>query len=159
MDESEGTAPASGWRLLRQNPGLLLTVAYLFLTAIGAFYDWRLCSRFGVGVFDLADASDFLKLAVRDLLVLSFALLPVVLFGTVHARFVRAPGGSVIRIASESCRSGPARAAAVGAAARVARRPGERASEIDLPGPPETEGIEEETGPGACGPGRVAGIR
>lgn len=90
MDESEGTAPASGWRLLRQNPGLLLTVAYLFLTAIGAFYDWRLCSRFGVGVFDLADASDFLMFAVRDLMVLFFALFPVVLFVSVFAWFARA---------------------------------------------------------------------
>ena len=90
VDENDEAAPASGGRLLRQNPGFVLTVAYLCLTAIGAFYNWRLCARFGVGVFDLADASDFLMFAVRDLMVVFFALFPVVLFGTVFAWFVRA---------------------------------------------------------------------
>lgn len=89
LSENEGAAPESGWRLACRNPGFVLTVAYLFLTAIGAFYDWRLCSRFGVGVFDLADASDFLMFAVRDLMVLFFALFPVVLFVSVFAWFAR----------------------------------------------------------------------
>ena len=90
LSENEGAATESGWRLARRNPGFVLTVTYLFLTAIGAFYDWRLCARFGVGVFDLADASDFLMFAVRDLMVLFFALFPPVLFSLVFAWFVRA---------------------------------------------------------------------
>ncbi|MBC8140772.1 MAG: hypothetical protein H7Y38_04960, partial [Armatimonadetes bacterium] len=52
-------------KLLRKDPALSFTLAYLFLTAIGIAYDWWFFLYFGVNVLEYADFSDFLLAAVR----------------------------------------------------------------------------------------------
>jgi hypothetical protein len=82
--EAPGARPL--WRRhLEENPALALTVVYLFLTVVGAVYNWRLCSRFGVNILDLADGVDFLMFAVRDVTVVAWAVFPVALFAWVFA--------------------------------------------------------------------------
>ncbi len=63
--------------MLRDNPALVLTAAYLALTIIGAIYNWQLCRQFGINIMEIADASDFLMFAVRDFAVVAFAALTV----------------------------------------------------------------------------------
>ena len=107
MSETSGgvaSVPEPWWRRsLKENPGLFLTLSYLFLTGVGAFYNWRLCARFGIGILDLADASDFLMFAVRDLMVVFFASFPIVLFAAVFAWLARVAATPVEK------RRGPAR--------------------------------------------------
>ncbi|MBC8140297.1 MAG: hypothetical protein H7Y38_02515, partial [Armatimonadetes bacterium] len=66
-------------KLLRKDPALSFTLAYLFLTAIGIAYDWWFFLYFGVNVLEYADFSDFLLAAVRE---------PVVILLTVVSAFV-----------------------------------------------------------------------
>ena len=85
-----GSTPTPWWRrYLQEDPGVVLTVLYLFLTLVGAIYNWRLCARFGVNILDLADVTDFLMFAVRDAFVVFLAFFPVVLFLVVYAFFAR----------------------------------------------------------------------
>lgn len=81
----EAHEPAWWRRQLRENPALILTVAYLVLTAVGAIYNWRLCKRFGVNILDLADAADFLMFAVRDFAVVAWAAFAICLFAGMYA--------------------------------------------------------------------------
>jgi len=74
------------WRRhLRENPALILTVAYLVLTVIGAIYNWRLCRRFGINILDLADGADFLMFAVRDFAVVAWAGFAIGIFAGLYA--------------------------------------------------------------------------
>jgi hypothetical protein len=77
--------PAWWRRHLSENPALILTVTYLFLTVIGAIYNWRLCHRFGINILDLADGADFLMFAVRDVVVVLWAAFAIGLFVATYA--------------------------------------------------------------------------
>ena len=91
-ESNEAVAPPvpPWWRhYLREHPALLLSVGYLFLTLVGAIYNWRLCSRFGVNILDLADGADFLMFAVRDLAVVLWALFAVLVYAGTYALMAR----------------------------------------------------------------------
>ncbi|MBC7805492.1 MAG: hypothetical protein H7145_05010 [Akkermansiaceae bacterium] len=64
--------------LLRREPALGFTLAYLFLAAVGITYDFWFFLFFGVNVLNYADFSDFLLAAVREPLVMAFTVLSAV---------------------------------------------------------------------------------
>lgn len=86
-ENASAAAPEPAWwrRQLRENPGLILTAAYLLLTVVGAVYNWRLCRRFGINILDLADGTDFLMFAVRDFAVVAWAAFAIGLFAGMYA--------------------------------------------------------------------------
>jgi hypothetical protein len=93
MTQSNEAGVPSGspwWRhYLREHPALILSGSYLFLTVVGAIYNWRLCSRFGINLLDLADGGDFLLYAVRDLAVVGWALFAILLCAGCYAWTIR----------------------------------------------------------------------
>ncbi len=67
-ENAEATHVAGGsWAsLLRNNPGVALTLAYLFVSLLGLTFSWALYRRFDINVFQFADVSDFLMGAFRE---------------------------------------------------------------------------------------------
>ena len=53
-------------RLLREHPGLLVTIGYLTLSLVGMMFSSSLFKRFGVDFFDYAELADFLMAGVRE---------------------------------------------------------------------------------------------
>ncbi len=53
-------------RLLREHPGLLVTVGYLVMSLVGMMFNRSLFERFGVDIFDYAEVTDFLMAALRE---------------------------------------------------------------------------------------------
>ena len=53
-------------RLFRQHPTLGFTLTYLFLTVVGATYEFSVLLRFRINVFQYADPVDFLLAAIRQ---------------------------------------------------------------------------------------------
>lgn len=66
-------------KLLKREPALSLSLAYLFLTAVGITYDWWFYLFFGVNILEYADFTDFLLAAVREPLVMVFTVLSAVI--------------------------------------------------------------------------------
>jgi len=64
-------------KLLRHHPALALTLGYLFLTAVGMTYEWMFFSSFNVLIFNFAEPSDFLLVAVREPVLLLFTVISV----------------------------------------------------------------------------------
>lgn len=64
-------------RLFRQHTSLAITLTYLFLTVIGAAYEFAVLINFRINVFQFADATDFLLAAVRQPLTAVFAIAPI----------------------------------------------------------------------------------
>lgn len=64
-------------KLLRKDPALSFTLAYLLLTVVGITYDCWYFHFFGVNVLDYAHFSDLLLAAVREPLVIFFTVLSV----------------------------------------------------------------------------------
>ena len=69
------------WRLkmrlpavLRENPGLMLTVAYVGASLIGVVFNFLYFRRFGFNVLEFSEASDFLMVVVREPLTVALAL-------------------------------------------------------------------------------------
>ena len=75
------TADAVGldWRpwFRTENVGLLLTLGYLFLTALGMFHRALVFLMFRINVFDYAEPSDFLLAALRDPLIILVCIAPI----------------------------------------------------------------------------------
>jgi hypothetical protein len=75
--------------MLKENPGLGLSLAYALLTVFGALYAawfyWILNVRF----LELTDVSDFLVIVFREPAVALFRLLPIPLFSAYMACFYR----------------------------------------------------------------------
>ena len=65
--------------MVREHPGLAVSLAYAAATVIGMVSSYTLLSRFGINVFDYAEAGDFLVLAIRS----PMASLSVILGGAV----------------------------------------------------------------------------
>lgn len=60
---------------LRENPGLLLSVVYLLLSAVGLLYQFLFFRRFKLNVLEFSDAADFLMVVVREPLTVAMASL------------------------------------------------------------------------------------
>ena len=80
-DPSDGNAEEQTQPLIshlfRNHPGFIITFAYLFCSAIGLSYLNALFNRFGINVFDYAEANDFLVAAFKNLTVFSFNLVVI----------------------------------------------------------------------------------
>lgn len=64
-----------GW--LRDNPGLSLTLVYLFASVIGVVFHYMFMKRFGFNVLEFSEAGDFLMVAIREPLTVALALMGV----------------------------------------------------------------------------------
>jgi len=64
-----------GW--LRDNPGLSLTLIYLFASVIGVVFHYMFMKRFGFNVLEFSEAGDFLMVVIREPLTVALALLGV----------------------------------------------------------------------------------
>ena len=63
--------------IAREHPTLILTLAYLALTAVGLVYDAWLYAYFRINVVEYSETSDFLLAAVRTPLVILLSILPI----------------------------------------------------------------------------------
>ncbi len=68
MDEFDlDTAVASSpGTMLKQHPGLVISLTYLVVSLIGLLFSYSLFSEFGINVFLYAEISDFLLAALRE---------------------------------------------------------------------------------------------
>lgn len=48
------------------HPGIVLTLVYVYLSALGIAYGWNLYRQFGVNIMDFAEATDFLLAALKN---------------------------------------------------------------------------------------------
>lgn len=64
-------------RLFREHTTLAISLTYVFVTTLGAIYEFVMLARFRVNVFQWADPADFLLAAVRQPLALVSVLLPL----------------------------------------------------------------------------------
>ena len=78
---------------LRDNPGLCLTLIYLFASVVGVIFHSRLLKRFGFDVLEFSETSDFLMVVVREPLAVSLARLGVPFYLVYGAATDRASGG------------------------------------------------------------------
>lgn len=67
-----------GW--LRDNPGLCLTVIYLFSSVVGMVFHHLFLKRFGFNVLEFSETSDFLMVVVREPLTVGLAMMGVVVY-------------------------------------------------------------------------------
>jgi len=72
------------WRLkmrlpamLQENPGLMLTIAYVGASLIGIVFNFLYFRRFGFNVLEFSEASDFLMVVVREPVTVALALLGI----------------------------------------------------------------------------------
>jgi hypothetical protein len=94
---------------LQGNPGLTLTVLYLFASVVGIVFHFLLLKRFGFNVLEFSETSDFLMVVVREPLTVALALLGVpffMVYMSVALRFSRwvRPHFSVLRSTPEKRR-------------------------------------------------------
>jgi hypothetical protein len=78
-DPAPVAAVAVDWRpwFRSENIGLMLTLGYLFLTALGMFHRALVFLMFRINVFDYAEPSDFLLAALRDPLIILVCVAPI----------------------------------------------------------------------------------
>lgn len=62
---------------LKDNPGLGLTVAYLFASIVGLVFHYLFLRRFGFNVIEFSETADFLMVVLREPLTVALALLGV----------------------------------------------------------------------------------
>lgn len=88
---SEIPAVFSGWRsrFRSEHVGLLLTLSYLFLAAIGMFHEALVFLIFRINILDFAEPSDFLMAALRDPLIVIVSLCAVPLVWFYYRSYVR----------------------------------------------------------------------
>jgi hypothetical protein len=70
--------------VVREHPGVALTVLYVYASAVGGLYTWSLFRQFGVTILDFAQATDFLLAAFKQ----PVALIVALCAGTVAAALV-----------------------------------------------------------------------
>lgn len=80
---NEDSMVAVIWRLLRQEPALMVSAGYVFLSALGLWSSYFFYLRFRLSILDYLQVSDFLVAGLRDpayvLILLLGALLAVLL--------------------------------------------------------------------------------
>lgn len=67
-----------GW--LRDNPGLCLTLVYLFTSVIGVVFHFLFLRRFGFNVLEFSETGDFLMVVVREPLTVGLAMMGLVFY-------------------------------------------------------------------------------
>lgn len=78
-EESLGLRPTvPAW--LRDNPGLCLTLIYLFSSVVGMVFHFLFLKRFGFNVLEFSETSDFLMVVVREPLTVALAMMGAVVF-------------------------------------------------------------------------------
>lgn len=79
QERATAVAVALDWRpwFRSENVGLMLTLGYLFLTALGMFHRALVFLMFRINVFDYAEPSDFLLAALRDPLIILVCIAPI----------------------------------------------------------------------------------
>ena len=60
---------------LGKNPTFVLTLLYLYATAIGMYYSAALYSKFGINIFDFAEMADFLLATFKNPIALLLELI------------------------------------------------------------------------------------
>lgn len=85
-------AALTGWRsrFRADHLGLLLTVSYLFLGALGMLHEALVFSMFRINILDFAEPSDFLVAALRDPLIVVVSLVAVPVVALYYRFIVRA---------------------------------------------------------------------
>ena len=66
-------------RVVRDHPTLVVTLAYLGLTAIGMIHDLWFYRYFQINILDYSETGDFLLAAIRNPLVIILSMLPIVI--------------------------------------------------------------------------------
>jgi hypothetical protein len=66
--------------LFLKNPTLVLSLLYLYVTAMGLLYSSFLYARFGINILDYSEISDFLLAALKNPIVLSWSLSMALLY-------------------------------------------------------------------------------
>ncbi|MEB1527984.1 hypothetical protein [Xanthomonas sp. WHRI 7945] len=72
------------WRLLRQEPALMVSAGYVFLSALGLWSSYFFYLRFQLSILDYLQVSDFLVAGLRDpayILILLLGILMAVVLG------------------------------------------------------------------------------
>ena len=79
QERATAQAVAVDWRpwFRSENIGLMLTLGYLFLTALGMFHRALVFLMFRINIFDYAEPSDFLLAALRDPLIVLVCVAPI----------------------------------------------------------------------------------
>jgi len=65
-DEQKNTRWGKVVEFLSNNPTLVLTLLYLYVTAIGLIYSAALYGKFGINIFDYSEIADFLLAAFKN---------------------------------------------------------------------------------------------
>lgn len=65
-----------------QNPALVLSLSYLFISGLGLLYETFHFRQFGINILDYSEASDFFLMALKRPEVILLLLLTVVLFAS-----------------------------------------------------------------------------
>lgn len=81
MPEDDSHSPPTRGRfwsgdLFREHPGLVLTVTYLLLSAIGVLYNAFLFLNFRINILYYSEPADFVMAALRDPIVILLSVLP-----------------------------------------------------------------------------------
>ena len=112
--ELQPPAPTRLASLWANHPGLLITVSYLIITAIGLVYDARVYAEFRINIAEYAETSDFLLAAARAplIILLSLAPLPLLLVLAWFDRWSRRrfPRYAALSLRSEQAMGGERRA-------------------------------------------------
>jgi len=85
----------AGEKVLRHHPALALTLGYLFLTGVGMVYEWLFFKNFDLQIFNYAEPSDFLLVALREPLLLVFTVISVLVlvnFTNKHSKRIEKVG-------------------------------------------------------------------
>jgi hypothetical protein len=79
-------------KVIREHPTLVLTLAYLGLTAIGMIHDLWFYRYFQINILDYSETGDFLLAAMRNPLVIVLSMLPLailIFFAKLREFFLR----------------------------------------------------------------------
>ena|SRR5215204_563364 len=83
MDAQESEERSRGDKtngFVSDNPTLVLTLLYLYVTGIGMLYSALLYRRFGINIFDYSEIADFLLAAFKNPIALLVVVVQVALF-------------------------------------------------------------------------------
>ena len=84
-DERAETAATGGqgrgaWSYVGKHPGFVFSFVYVFVSAIGMYYEWKTFLQFDINVLDYSDAGDFFLAGVKHPLLTGGCLVLMLLF-------------------------------------------------------------------------------
>ena len=80
LDNGQSDSVISIKEFFRTHPGILGSLLYIQLSAVGMIYDWTLYHEFQINILDFAEANDFLLAAFKEPFVLIQGIGIVVVF-------------------------------------------------------------------------------